>query len=453
MITIGLYSDKVKLNFDSKDWYFRAEIKQFLSFLNPRRFFVPSFKSGDWDGTISMLDRYSQTMVGFTQPIIEFIEEEGLDYRVVDYRENSFEFTDFVDVPEERQYQMDVVKTIADNKVGNIPFYRGIVKAATNSGKSYIMSYLIRSCNAKRILFLVSSKAVPKQMIELFSTHDEVGDFTQQKRITVATPKKMLNAMQKSKQLQLDAVNYDLVIVDESHKAGSPTYDKLLKYLRPYASLFFSATALDMDDQGTKLKIIGNSGKVLCNIKNKDVVDKGLSLALKVRFVDVAGVNCSSYTHAYHMNIINNDVMHELIYEECVGTSKICLIIVQYYEHAQNIQNYFKSKGFEVPLLSGEDFNQDIYDDFKAGNIQWLIGTMALKEGANLPKVQKQIQAFGGKGKIPVAQTLGRGQRVDSESQDTELEIVDFRFNVAYLKGHYAIRKKIYQELGATIVN
>ena len=41
---------------------------------------------------------------------------------------------------------------------------------------------------------------------------------------------------------------------------------------------------------------------------------------------------------------------------------------------------------------------------------------------------------------------------LDAESDNTQLEIVDFKFDVDYLKGHYAKRLKVYKEIGAEIL-
>lgn len=38
-------------------------------------------------------------------------------------------------------------------------------------------------------------------------------------------------------------------------------------------------------------------------------------------------------------------------------------------------------------------------------------------------------------------------------STDRELEIVDFKFDVRYLKAHYKKRVSIYKNIGAEIVN
>ncbi len=452
MINIAIFNTKLILKFSGSGWTYRSGIWQYFSYLHPSRYFIKSFKEGSWDGTISMFSKTNELMVGFLPMLLEYLDEEGASYTVQDFRENSFEFTQFPVVPDDRRYQLDVVKTIANSKIAGVPFFRGIIKSATNSGKSYMMSYLVQSCTAKKILFLVASRVIPKQMAELFSTHDTVGSYNDDCRITLATPKKMLNDLEASKDLQVKVRNYDLILVDESHKAGSATYRKLFSYFNPYGVLFFSATALDVQDIDTKLYLVGASGDLLTDITNKEMVTKGLSLKPLVKFVDVAGITTNSYRQSYQKNIIDNTEMHDSILQECLNTDKIVLIVVQYLEHAYNIQDYFSSKGFDIPILSGEDYSEDLYQRFKNRQIQWMITTMVIKEGANLPVVGKQIHAFGGKSSITVTQIVGRGQRVDTESDNTQLEIVDFKFDVNYLKGHYAKRLKVYKEIGAEIL-
>lgn len=453
MIIIILYNTKIRLSFSGDSYRYRATLWQYFSFLHPKRNFIKSFKEGTWDGTISMLSKTNELMAGFLPTLITLLKDLQVSYKIIDERIKKFNFAEFPNVPQERQYQLDAVKAIANSNVGGIPFYRGIISAATNSGKSYIMSYLLESCTAKKVLFLVSSRVVPVQMKELFGRTTTVGDFGEDVRVTVATPKKLLNQLESSKNAQNLAKEYDLILIDESHKAASPTYIKLLKYFDPYGMLYFSATALDVPDVSAKLYLIGSSGNVLYNIKNTDVVEKKLSLKPVVRFIDIAAINVDSYPKSYEINIINNDTMHQAILSECLLSDKVTMIVVQYLDHASQIQDYFKSNGFYIPIISGDDFDESVYKDFVDGKVQWIISTFVIKEGANLPIVQKQIHAFGGKSDITVTQIVGRGQRLMEGATDRELEIVDFKFDVRYLKAHYKKRVSIYKNIGAEIVN
>ena len=38
---------------------------------------------------------------------------------------------------------------------------------------------------------------------------------------------------------------------------------------------------------------------------------------------------------------------------ECLSSDKVTMIVVQYLDHASQIQDYFKSNGFYIPIISG----------------------------------------------------------------------------------------------------
>ena len=125
MIIIILYNTKIRLSFSGDSYRYRATLWQYFSFsLHPKRNFIKSFKEGTWDGTISMLSKTNELMAGFLPTLITLLKDLQVSYKIIDERIKKFNFAEFPECPQERQYQLDAVKAIANSNVGAFLFYR-----------------------------------------------------------------------------------------------------------------------------------------------------------------------------------------------------------------------------------------------------------------------------------------------------------------------------------------
>lgn len=154
-------------------------LAQELAVKVPNYYFSPAFKSGRWDGKQHFLARPANTFpTGLLPKVVSFlIDTCETTPKLEDYREN----LDDLCLPNIdpgyvigenkilRQYQVDAINKIADNKVLGIPFQRGVINIATNGGKTVIAEGVIselypqlRKCNGV-FLFATHSKEIAHQ--------------------------------------------------------------------------------------------------------------------------------------------------------------------------------------------------------------------------------------------------------------------------------------------------
>jgi len=426
------------------------ELRDYFRVTVPNYWFSDLYKEGKWDGTKTYIDRSGKCMLGFVPHIIKWAEQEGLEVKINDMRTMQVNFirtSTHIGEDKLRDYQL-VARGKAENYIQDIPFHRGIFDCATNTGKNYIMSSIITDTDAPTIFILFHLRDLFEQAIEYFEQYFEVGTIGAKKdregRVMLCMYKTLSNRVKTSKNVLNMVKEAQMLFVDEGHRAKGKDYFDIIQQFNAPSVYFMSGTPLQFDNDEDKFRVIGLSGQTLHKITNKDLIEKGVSLKPTVFVHTLEGYTGISYRDTYDLNYTNGQQITEKIYKECISDDKFVLIAVIKIEHAKNIQRYFQSKGFEIDILSGKSTDRkDVLKDFKEGKVKWLITTMVIKEGLNLPTIQTLILAFGGKSEITIKQIIGRALRTNGV--DSEVKIVDFAHKCPYLSAHGRARLKLYK--------
>lgn len=146
--------------------------------------FSTAYKNGTWDGTQKFLTRPANTFsTGLIPKVVKFLEEtcDDLQINFEDHRLNNYIIfpVDYnFKVGNEkllRDYQVDTINNIANSKIYDLVFYRGIVNIATNGGKTVIAEGIIKNLipqlikNNEIFLFMTHSKEIANQTQKLMN--------------------------------------------------------------------------------------------------------------------------------------------------------------------------------------------------------------------------------------------------------------------------------------------
>jgi superfamily II DNA or RNA helicase len=357
-------------------------------------------------------------------------------------------------------YQMSAAEAALEHK-------RGILKIATNGGKTVIAAAIINHL-AMPTLFVVPGQELlhqTKRELQKFlaiSPEDigVIGDgqFSVGDWLTIAVDKSLHNRL-KDGSLDEYKDRWQLVFVDECHTAGAETLYTALSQLPAYYRFGLSGTPLDRSDGGS-LRLIAQTGEVIYEVKNKLLVERGISVQPLVKLIRVEEPVIPKtrnrvklkYAEVEDEGIINNVHLNSRLVDAAIkyiDEGKQCIILINKLEQGSNILDMMYSRGCESGVfthgsLKAEE-RQEALSKFVSGEHRFLVGSRILDQGIDVDCIDVLIFAGGGKAVIPTLQRAGRGLR--SGRGRKEVIIVDV-VNLChkFLASHSQTRIKTYKK-------
>jgi superfamily II DNA or RNA helicase len=243
------------------------------------------------------------------------------------------------------------------------------------------------------------------------------------------------------------------VIVDEAHSTGSDTVFEVLAYTPAYFRFGLSATPLDRTD-GANLRLLGMTGPLLIDIRNKTLVDKRVLPWAQIVFSKVTAPVLKKripYATAYKTAVVENENAHQIVLEWAKVFTQMGLstmILVENISHGKRLDELLWNEGDDVFIPhkfihgsdSGED-RDDAIEAFGARRLPVLICSMVADQGLDVSTVDALILAGSRKSRIKTMQRLGRGLRGD------KLIVVELaNYCSDYLLRHSLERLEDYKE-------
>ena len=320
---------------------------------------------------------------------------------------------------------------------------RGVIKAATASGKTIIMLGLISCYPKKKILFL-SDTYVP---ITQFNKELEDNNFPT-KNITATT-------IQSQYRKSLDEHDkYDIILIDECHGVSnlSGMYAKVLKNSLAPMRLGFTAT-LPRTLEG-KLALEGLLGPIIGELTIQEGTERGVLAVPKIIIREIPENNSlkylKGYQNVYKKTVVENKVYNRLICKDAkteIDQNKTVLILVVEIQHGKNLVEMAREL-FDLDLIfvqgsTEAETRETIRLQMNDKKIKGVVATAVFRKALNIRSLDTVINACGGKSEVVTLQAIGRGLR---KTEDKEfVKIIDyFNPNHYYLVDHFGRRLCLY---------
>ncbi len=253
------------------------------------------------------------------------------------------------------------------------------------------------------------------------------------------------------KNLRKKLENYQLLVCDEVHHGGSAlkTYCKVGMCCPSRIRIGLSGTPMTKNEV-KDLRMVGMLGPTIMRISNADLVDEGFSAEPQIKMLTINQSNLEglNYQDAYLQGIVHNSERNRKIFEAAKALDLSTLIIVQHIDHGRNLESLFRNGNCQ--FIWGEqdsETRQQALQDFQSGSVRFLISSVILDEGIDLPTIRHLILGAGGKSSIRTVQRLGRALRLDEGKE--KVLITDFLdMGNSYLQSHSRRRKKDYEKEG-----
>ena len=406
-----------------------------------------SYKTGRWDGIISLYDgRKKSFLTGISDIAESIIKKAGFSVVVEDKYERfppkKHEWTakHLFDLDEDQVEAID-----ACMKAG-----RCICKAPTGYGKTAVLARYLTVGHGVDTLFIANKKQLLDDAsadfcegIEEISETD-IGQIKDGKfcnsdlkhgiikpitqPIVVATIQSLAARLNdpNTRDVLSDwlANTCQFVMVDETQAVGTKQWDDVLGACNAPYRVFLSATPKRTD--GASIKIQAYSGPLAYTTTAEEQIEKGRLCELDIRFrvFDHKLYNYDDsidYSSAYEEFIQNNrDRNIEAIVKptlSMINEGRFVLVLIQRIDHGIILKDLFIEAGVKPADIrfvfgeSAESARKMAIREFRKGKFKILIGSTIFDAGVNIPLISGVVLAGAGNSEITLIQRIGRGAR------------------------------------------
>lgn len=326
-----------------------------------------------------------------------------------------------------RDYQLVAVRRV-------LKYHRGVLKIATNGGKTEICAGIFQLLGLPPSLFLIPRKEILRQTVERFRERLNapigiIGDglFKPNYSGVNVAMFQTVNSRLKNSQFKKWYTGTRAVIGDECHFLRDERYQKAFEASHAELRLGVSGTPFPAKDQATTFSIMGTTGPVLCEVSNDELVERGVSvrpnimfLEPKVDFYQRVLLGRESWHHALHTCEARNRLIAEIT-RALVRSGRQTVVMVLKVEHGNLIHNYIP----EAMFAHADSGNRsEARKRLASGEVFPLICTSIFDTGLSVDYIEGIVYACGGKGDIKLPQSLGRGLRT-AKDKAKDLWFVD----------------------------
>ena len=304
---------------------------------------------------------------------------------------------------------------------------RAILVSATGTGKTYASAFAVKDFRPKRFLFLVHREQIAKQSVEayknVFKDHENFGlvsgnfkDFD--KNYIFATVQTM------SKDLiynQFGEDHFDYIVIDEVHKAGALSYQKIFNYFRP--KFWLGMTASPERSDGFNIYDLFDNN-IAHEIRLQEALEENLLCPFHYfGIADVEFENGEIDDNFTDFNLLASDRRAEHLIEKSEfygysGERRKALVFCSRKREAELLCKKFNDKGYKSVVLTGED-SQDmrreaidrLTNDENPDKIEFIFTVDIFNEGVDIPEINQVLLVRPTESPIIFIQQLGRGLR------------------------------------------
>lgn len=471
----------------------RDEIQDKLSF------FVPNFKhmtlykqlqekalrlgtEPEWDGRKTLARVMNGSLrcpTGLVSMVKEILIERKIPYTVDDQRAPTITQEGWTTVGFTlRDYQ--------DREMfaKGLKAQRGIMWAATGSGKTKVMCAMIVAAKSFPAVFYVPSCDLLKQAYDVFKKHVrfngqevEIGrvgaGYCEIRPITIATVQSCQRALdgrftkfddesedddtaftEAQRQAIRDMVHEaQFIFVDECQHTSADTIQCVMN--NSYKARYrIGGSASPWRDDGLDLMIEACFGRRFCKIDASYLIKRGFLVKPHIifnHFRQFLG-KAANYSAHYTRFIVENEPRNRWIAERArfhIERGRPTIILVKWSKHAEKLKELLPEA--EVLTSSGKlkktpEKRKEILGLMRERKLMCIIGTSLLDEGIDIPSAGAGIFAGGGKSSTRALQRIGRIIRIDEADPDKQTAYIEEFFDHCRWMDHHAkMRRSIYE--------
>lgn len=304
---------------------------------------------------------------------------------------------------------------------------RAILVSATGTGKTYASAFAVKDFRPKRFLFLVHREQIAKQSIEayknVFKDHENFGlvsgnskDF--KKNYIFAT----IQTMSKDDvYTRYSKDHFDYIVIDEVHKAGALSYQKIFQYFEP--KFYLGMTASPERTDGFNIYDLFDNN-IAHEIRLQEALEE--DLLCPFHYFGITDVEFEDNTiddDFTDFNLLASDKRVDYLIEKSEfysysGERRKALVFCSRKREAELLSKEFNRRGYASVALTGEDSQEKRLDaidrltnDDNPNKIEFIFTVDIFNEGVDIPEINQVLLVRPTESPIIFIQQLGRGLR------------------------------------------
>lgn len=340
---------------------------------------------------------------------------------------------------------------------------RALLLSATGTGKTYASAFVIKSEQPKKILFIVHRELIAKQALK---SYRKVFGGTKKLALLSGNSKEYdadilfatMSMMAKPETLErYNPENFDWICIDEVHRAGSESYQRIMNHFKPDFWLGMTASPERTD----RFDIF-------------DLFDHNIAYEIRLQQALLEDMLCPFHYFGITDIEINGEVMDDKTglrnFSHLTSDKRVQYILKQaeYFGHsgehvkglvfcsgkreAQELSDKFNKRGYYTSVLTGDDsekqreicidfltkdvsqeeyqkHEQEIKDEVKSNVVaptflDYIFTIDIFNEGVDIPEINQVLMLRPTESPIVFVQQLGRGLR-KADDKDFVV-IIDF---------------------------
>lgn len=320
---------------------------------------------------------------------------------------------------------------------------RALLISATGTGKTILSALDVRAYRPRRMLFIVHREQILDRTIEeyfrvLGGSRDEFGKLSgtakQFDRRYIFATMQTLSQLHVLEEFGPDA--FDYIIIDEAHRAGASSYQRILEHFQPQYRLGMTATPERTDDFNVFELFDYN---VPYEIRLHDALDADMLAPFHyfgvadVTFDDGSTVSDATEIHDLVSNVRIEHLMDAIDKYAPRGRRPRGLIFCSRRDEAHQLAHDLNTRTLwgrrlRTHALTGNDSAEErlrVVERLEAGELDYIVTVDIFNEGVDIPSINQVVMLRQTQSAIIFVQQLGRGLRkADGKDHLTVIDVI-----------------------------
>jgi superfamily II DNA or RNA helicase/HKD family nuclease len=306
---------------------------------------------------------------------------------------------------------------------------RALLISATGTGKTYASAFAAREMDPKRVLFLVHREQIAKQAKTTFenvfvntkSYGLLSGNYREADRDIVFSTIQTISKRDIYRGFQRK--HFDLIIIDEVHRAGAETYERVMEYFTPKFWLGMTASP-DRTDGFDIYKLFNHN--IAYEIRLQQAMEEDLLCPFHyygITDISIDGVEIGEDSMGETFRSLTSDkrvdyIIEQINYFGFSGDRVKGLIFCSRNEEANTLSEMFQARHYRTVALSGKSGQEEreyaidrLTTDGHHKPLDYIFTVDVFNEGVDIPEVNQIVMLRPTESAIIFVQQLGRGLR------------------------------------------